>query len=459
MSALPFAVRSRISGEIWPGLPSARGATLAALLYQFEHSEWLPASSLHAHQLVQIERLLAHALATVPYYRTRRADYPVPGTTLSPALWATLPILSRRDVQSAGDDLESGAVPQEFGEVYRAETSGSTGEPVRLQRTELDRLLWEALTLREHYWHGRDFRAKLASIRVLGPNYGAAPHGTVLPTWGGPASELHETGPIALLALDTDIDTQATWLHQQDPDYLLTYPTNLGALIDHAERHAWSLPRLRVVRTVGETLPDSLRARCQAQWGLAIVDLYSSRELGYLALQCPVSGLYHIMAETVLVEILDSAGNPVGPGEIGRVVVTPLHNYATPLLRYDLNDYAEVGPPCACGRGLPTLKRILGRTRNMLVLPDGRRHWPLVGFAQFRDVAPVRQYQLIQNARERIRVRLVVDRALTTAEEHTLSAVIQDALGHPFVLDFEYVETALMRGTGGKFEEFICTVD
>ena len=214
-----------------------------------------------------------------------------------------------------------------------------------------------------------------------------------------------------------------------------------------------------MVRTVGETLPDDLRMRCQAQWGLDIVDLYSSRELGYLALQCPVSGAYHIMAETVLVEILDPAGNSVGPGGIGRVVVTPLHNYATPLLRYDLNDYAEVGPPCACGRGLPTLKRILGRTRNMLVLPDGRRHWPLVGFAQFRDVAPVRQYQLIQNARERIRVRLVVDRALTTTEEHTLSVVIQDALGHPFVLDFEYVETALTRGTGGKFEEFICTVD
>jgi phenylacetate-CoA ligase len=458
VSALPFAIRSGISGELWPGLPSARGAMLAALLYQFEQSEWLPATSVQALQMTQIERLLAHALDTVPYYRARRGHYPEPGTALTPELWATLPILSRRDVQAAGEDLQSTAVPRELGEVYRTETSGSTGEPVRLQRTDFDRLLWEALTLREHYWHGRDFRAKLASIRVFGPDYGAAPHGTMLPAWGGPASELHETGPLALLALDTDIDIQATWLRRQNPDYLLTYPTNLAALIDHAERHAWSLPRLRVVRTVGETLPDHLRARCQTHWGLDIVDLYSSRELGYLALQCPVSGAYHITAETVLVEILDAAGHPVGPGGTGRVVVTPLHNYATPLLRYDLNDYAEVGPPCACGRGLPTIERILGRTRNMLVLPDGRRHWPLVGFAQFRDVAPVRQYQLIQNARECIVVRLVVDRPLTAAEEHALGAVIQGALGHPFVLDFEYVDTALPRGTGGKFEEFICTV-
>jgi phenylacetate-CoA ligase len=54
-------------------------------------------------------------------------------------------------------------------------------------------------------------------------------------------------------------------------------------------------------------------------------------------------------------------------------VVTPLHNFAMPLIRYAIGDYAEAGPPCACGRGLPVLARILGRARNLLTLPHGER--------------------------------------------------------------------------------------
>ncbi|MEX2480522.1 MAG: phenylacetate--CoA ligase family protein [Gammaproteobacteria bacterium] len=458
MSDLAFATRSAVAGEHWPGLPSPRGAMLAALLYQFERDEWLSAAVLQDRQFTQIQRLLGHALDTVPYYRERRSHYPDPTAAIDAAGWSGLPVLTRRTIQTAGERLHSEAVPPEMGKVYRAETSGSTGEPVRLYRTELDRLLWEALTLREHYWHERDFGAKLASIRVLEHGQGAPPEGTLLPCWGGPASELHDTGPLALLALDTDIEIQVPWLQRQDPDYLLTYPTNLAALLDHAERHGWTLPHLRVIRSVGETLPEALRERCRALWGLEIADLYSSREIGYLALQCPLSGLYHITAETVLVEVLDADGRAVEPGGVGRLVVTALHNYATPLLRYELNDYAEVGPPCPCGRGLPTLRRILGRTRNMVVFPDGRRHWPLVGFGRFRDVAPIRQYQLVQTTPERITVRLVVDRPLVAAEESAMTEIIHSALGHPFTLDFDYVASALPRGPGGKFEEFVSRV-
>ena len=94
----------------------------------------------------------------------------------------------------------------------------------------------------------------------------------------------------------------------------------------------------------------------------------------------------------------------------GRLVVTSLHNLATPLIRYEHRDHVEVGTPCSCGRGLPTIARILGRTRNMLTLPDGRQHWPLTGFMAFREIAPVRQYQFVQHTREEIEVRFVVDR-------------------------------------------------
>ena len=108
---------------------------------------------------------------------------------------------------------------------------------------------------------------------------------------------------------------------------------------------------------------------------------------------------------------------PAASAMTGRVIVTDLLNFATPLVRYDIRDYAEVGGACPCGRGLPTLKRILGRERNLVIKPDGTRNWPLVGFHQFRDIAPIQQYQFIQHDLETIEVRLVSEAPLSKAQE------------------------------------------
>jgi phenylacetate-CoA ligase len=181
--------------------------------------------------------------------------------------------------------------------------------------------------------------------------------------------------------------------------------------------------------------------------------------VGTIALQCPVSGLLHVQAESLIVEVLDAAGRACKEGEIGRVVATDLHNFATPLIRYELGDYAEVGPACPCGRGLPTLKRVLGRARNMVVLPDGTRHWPLVGFHSFREVGQILQFQLIQHDLERIEMRLVTDGKLAASSEQRLAEIVQNALGHPFRIELCYVEGELERSPGGKFEEFISRVE
>ena len=120
--------------------------------------------------------------------------------------------------------------------------------------------------------------------------------------------------------------------------------------------------------------------------------MYSAAEAGYLALQCPQQEHYHIQSESALVEVLDEAGNPCRPGETGTMVVTPLHNFAMPLIRYAIGDIAEVGAPCACGRGLPVLARLLGRVRQMLVLPSGARRYGNVGdlaFARDRGGRPI----------------------------------------------------------------------
>jgi phenylacetate-CoA ligase len=452
-----FELRSVLPGLEWPALPPPGAGGQLALLYQLDASQWWTPEALERAQLRQLRSLLAHAAATVPHYRQRLGNFDL-AAPLTPQRWRELPFLTRRDIQDAGDDgLRSRRTPPEHGRIGASQTSGSTGQPVKTYGTSLTRLFWRALTVREHLWHERDFMAKFCSIRIA-PK-AQAPDGQSGVGWGPATDALVRTGPTALLSLKTDVGAQAQWLMREDPVYLLSYPTNLRALARHCLAHGLRPARLREVRTIGETVTPEVREAVTEAWGAKITDVYSSQEVGYIALECPSgSGLYHLQSESLLVEILDEAGAPCRPGEVGRVVASSLHNFAMPLVRYDMRDYAEAGPPCPCGRGLPTLARVLGRKRNMLVLPGGEKRWPLTGFMKYRDIAPIRQYQVVQKDLENIEARLVVDAALSRRQEEALAEVIRTFLGHPFRVSFTYLE-AFPPHAGGKFEDFISLLD
>jgi len=156
--------------------------------------------------------------------------------------------------------------------------------------------------------------------------------------------------------------------------------------------------------------------------------------------------------------VLDERGNPCPPGEMGRVVITDLHNFATPLIRYDIGDFAEPALACSCGRGLPVLSRIVGRARNLLVAPDGRRRYPFIGQSQYLDIAPIVQHQVVQTSLHRVEVRIVMREPPTQEQVERLRAHV--AAQMPADIDVEVVQVErLPRGPGGKYEDFISLVD
>lgn len=431
------------------------------LLGQLDESQWLSGTEIEMRQLAQLQVLLAHARRHSPFFAERLRDTGFDRAESLRECLDMLPIMHRADLQSRRADIDCAWFPGEHGETTLARSTGATGEPVAVRRTALNGLIWMAMTLREHLWQERDFSARLAVIRANLVGNDERGIGVAAADWGPPVSHLLASGPSYRLNLQTDVARQIDWLRGIEPDYLLTYPSNLSALLDAAEADTVQragLARLRQARTIGETLPDALRERCRNLLGAGIADVYSSQEIGVIAAECPQAGGYHVMAEGVVVEILDDEDRPCAPGTAGRVVVTDLHNFATPLIRYDLRDVAEVGSPCPCGRGLPRLSRILGRQRSLVRLPDGRRFWPLTGAYGFRGIAPVRQYQLVQRSLERMTLRLTVERPLGAAEEAALAELVGSFLGHPFAVDFEYFADGIPRGPGGKFEDFICEV-
>lgn len=440
--------RSTLPGIAWPAITNDAAAHLQALLFQLDRSQWLPAERLHARQLGQISQVLRHALTTVPRYaETLR------GLDIERLDWEgfrALPLLKRKDLQGAFDSLASRAIPASHGEVVDGLTSGSTGMPVRFLQTAVTQLFWNALTLREHLWQERDFSGKLAAIRIKA-------EARSWPDWGMPTAALFHTGPAVTLSVQTPVAQQLDWLVRENPDYLVTHASNLLALAELSLHRGVRLPRLRQVRSFSEALSPHLREHVHAAWGVDVADCYSCNEAGYIALQCPEHDHYHVQAEHLLTEVLDDAGRACEPGETGRVVITTLHNFAMPLIRYELGDYAEVGEACACGRGLPVLRRIHGRRRNMLVLPDGSRHWPSFPAEVWREVAPVEQFRLIQRAAEEIAVEYVMARDLTPEETRRLEIALSTRFAYPFHFTWTRRET-LERGSGYKFEDFVSEV-
>ena len=138
-------------------------------------------------------------------------------------------------------------------------------------------------------------------------------------------------------------------------------------------------------------------------------------------------------------------------------MVTVLHNLLAPLIRYELGDYGAMAVPqerCNCGRSYPVLEQVLGRSRNMIRLPDGSQHWPSFSEEDWAPGIPLIQFQLVQVALQRIEVNLVVARSLTTAEEEAMRAALRERLQYAFDISFHY-HNSLARSPGGKFEDFV----
>ena len=453
MNPLFGNLRSDVSGIVWPPLARNTAALIHAYAARLSETQWLDPAEIAAHQRRQLGVLAQHCAQHSPAFAARLAAAGLtPADLAEPGGLQRLPPLTRQAMQRT-DDLYCREVPNDHMPLGLNSTSGSTGEPVKVHRTALNHLGWMAMTLRDHQWQRRDSQLRLAGMSAHFHAIKAADD------WGPPISTLFETGPGLSFPATLDIARMLPLLREFRPQILVTYPSVLGALLDRIEREGSGLDDLRHVRCMSEMVSPDLRVRAQAQLGIRLEDAYSSEECGFIALQCPDdAGGYHAMAETIWLEIVDDAGQPCAPGEMGRVLVTDLHNFATPLIRYDIGDFAVAGGACPCGRGLPRIERIVGRERNLVCKPDGSRHWPLTGYPRYRAIAPVRQYQLIQHDLAIVEMRLVTERTLTADEEAGLAAQVCQSLGHDFAIRFVYFSGRLPLGTGGKFEEFVSHV-
>ena len=460
-----MSLRSMIEPIVWPAIHGGRAAELLALQRQFDETQFWPPERLEQAQYAQLTKLVEHAAKTVPFYaqRLRQAGLR-PGEAVTAAAWRRLPILTRKDLQAAGDQLASRAPLPAFGPTEMFSSGGSSGVPVRVRKSALDSVLWEAMTVREEIWHRENFTGLIARLRGSPPGFPPeqaaaiqSEQGLVLPDWGRPANLIWRTGKIAVIDPKHSAGVLAAFLLSHQPEYLFTFPSYLRILTAYFRKSPRKLTNLRAAWVSSEGVDEDLRAACQEVFGCRIVENYSSAETGYMALQCPQCAKLHVQSEVVLLEVLDPSGEPCKPGEIGRVVVTPLHNFVMPLLRYEIGDEAEAGGPCACGRGLPVLNRIVGRTQDFFVLKTGERRRVDMSHYRLSAIAAIMEFQLAQTSYDELELKLVVARPLAAEERERVEVILAQAAAGLFATKVTFHD-ALERTAIGKLRPFVCLV-
>ena len=208
---------------------------------------------------------------------------------------------------------------------------------------------------------------------------------------------------------DTKLDAFLHAIRRRRPRMLFGYPSALSHIARHAEGRGQRMDDLgiQVAFVTSERLYDDQRASISRVFGCPVANGYGGRDAGFIAHECPEGGM-HLTAEDIVVELVDAQGGPVPLGEPGEVVVTHLATGDFPFIRYRTGDIAVLDDrACACGRGLPMLKEIQGRSTDFVVAADGTVMHGLALIYILRDLPGVQGFKIVQQTRERVEVQLV----------------------------------------------------
>lgn len=395
----------------------ANTAQALQLYYSLRDNATLAPAAKQLGQSQAQARLLLHAYQYSPFWRQRLAEAGF-NPQASPAFnLRQLPELKRADLQQAGPAMRARWPNCSADKIFTVTTSGSTGEPVQVEKHfDFYFPLDQALALLEMDWFERDPTKTFAYIGPRAPD-------TVLPSWGGIYETLGYRGPYHQRNFfDKPVASHLDWLADIKPAYLKCSPYFAVQLAAQALRVGQVIPVSQLI-SMSESVSPRQRMLCQQGFGAKIVDRYSTEETGMIALQCPHHDHLHVIDSAVTVEIVDDEGNLCPPGHVGRVLVTALHSFAQPIIRYDVGDLAEYGV-CDCGITMPVIQRVWGRTRTSIKVP-GRGLIPM-GFMgdDLGQIRVIREFRLRQYDDAQLELELVTERPLTDAEQQQIAGYL-----------------------------------
>ena len=393
--------------------------------------------SLLRFQKEQLKYLILHADKNVPYYHRVFKEIGILNNGVDLSKFDKIPILTKEIMSKHYKNLISKDCKNR--RWYYNSSGGSTGEPTRFIQDDCYSK-WSNAT-QQHYYQdllGIDER-NVKKIILWGSERDVF-KGSV-----GLKSKVGHwlTNTILLNSFRmtrVDMEKYIKIINSFKPELIRGYAGSLYELCRYAKKKKLTISAPKILISAAETLKYDMREKIEGVFGIKLYDFYGSRETASIAAECK-NGLMHVFMFNNYVEILDNHNQPVQEGKEGRVIVTNLHNYSMPFIRYEIGDVAVVGPEqCECGNPLPTLKKVTGRITDHFVKEDGTIIHGEFFTHLFYLKDWVKAFQIIQEDYNKIRILAVTTGRVNEHQKKDIEKKIKVVMEKDCKIQWEIVE-------------------
>ena len=386
-----------------PAYEFSRGKQLPRIERFISKSQYFPKDQLEDLQWEKLAGLLEHAKSNVPFYSRffKQNGLGVEDICRSRNL-EPLPIITRQELMANPEDFISSKTPAG---TYKKATGGSSGEPLRFLVCGQSDQWRVAMSRRGYGWAGA-VNGRRHMLLWSGDIY-EKPFSAKL-KHGLHQNLIRQKHFINFNLSPKRLEQLCKLTDRHRPEVMICYTTSAEVFAQYVLDTGWRPGHpLEAVIVGAEKLYDTQRATIEDAFGCKVFESYGSREFMLIAMECDQHEGLHVSSENLMVEIVDG-GKPAPPGQSGRVVITDLHNYAQPFIRYQNEDLATwSAEDCPCGRKLPLLKSIEGRVLDIIRGIDGR---PLTGVFfphLLKEYPAIRRFQVVQKKRDALEIRLI----------------------------------------------------
>ncbi len=416
------------------------------LLHQVQKNQWLKPSELEALQIKKVRAIIRHAYENTEFYHKK---FKIAG--IGPEDIKTIndlekiPFTTKAELRenSIGSMLAKGI---NLSRCLVTETSGSTGIPTKVVYDEMANDFSKAVNIRSHIENGLHLRSKWV---VFGD-----PHHFQKPRW---FQRFGVFSPTQVSVFES-VEKQLSILRKLKPDVLDGYTSSISLVAKEVDKGNIKDIKPKVIFGTSELLDSETRKYINSVFDVEMIDLFGCVELNRTAWECSEHAGYHIDVDAVIMEFIKDGDN-VSPGERGEIVYTGLYNFAMPLIRYKIGD---IGIPsdelCPCGRGLPLMKLIEGRTDSFMQVPNGRIFSPIIWTAIMRGIPGVGQFKAIQERKDLIRILLVKNNHFSKMTIDKIDHDIKEVMGKDVNVEIELVND-IPRDKSGKIRAAVSKVN
>lgn len=411
-----------------------------------EKTQWWSLSELEHFQQKRLQALLKHAYENVPYYHRMFNRLKLkPQDIKSVADLQQLPILTKKLIRKNFDELT--AKNYSRGKLISSATGGSTGEPMKFLVDKRWGAWNMAAAYREWSWAGYNLGNKIAYI------------------WSAPQDLSHLAGmkniifnllqrTIMLNAFsmtERSLDEYVKTLKKFKPKIINAYPSAIYLLAQYVEKNRIEDIRPKAILTSCEMLLNYQRDIIEKAFNCKIFDYYSGRDTSLHAGECPEHTGYHLAIENAVSEFTKD-NEYVAPGEMGKIIITDLSNYAMPFIRYEIGD---LGVPsdekCSCGRGLPLMKKVSGRIRDIITTKDGKyitgAFFSTLFYNKDGSTIGIKQLQFIQKTKDYAILKIIKGDDYSQSELEKIIEKINEECGD-MEIKVEFVESIPLTKSG-----------